>query len=59
MAICAWCKKVRNNAGYWQNNDVNIKKYLTQRATHCICSDCAKKEYPQLFPDLIKGKSDA
>jgi hypothetical protein len=54
MAICAWCKKFKNDAGYWQDIEASIKKYSKQSLTHCICNDCAKKEYPELFPDLEK-----
>jgi hypothetical protein len=58
MSICAWCKKIRNDEGYWQNIEANIKKYSVQGFTHCICNDCAKKEYPELYPDLNKIETD-
>ena len=59
MAICAWCKKFKNDEGYWQNIKASIKKYSKQSFTHCICNDCANKEYPELFPDLNKSENDA
>ncbi len=43
LPICAWCKKVRNDSGYWEQ----IEKYISSRSrtaiTHGICPDCHKK----------------
>lgn len=39
LPICAWCKKVRNDAGYWQQ----IEHYVEEHAevTHAMCPTCA------------------
>jgi hypothetical protein len=41
LPICAWCKKVRHDDGYWQQ----IEHYLSERAgtqvTHGICPECS------------------
>jgi hypothetical protein len=43
LPICAWCKKVRNDRGYWYQ----IEKYITSNSktkiTHGICPDCEAK----------------
>jgi hypothetical protein len=43
LPVCAWCKKVRNDAGYWDQ----IEKYITANSrtkiTHGICPDCESK----------------
>jgi hypothetical protein len=43
LPVCAWCKKVRDDAGYW----LQVESYLEQRSklkfTHCICVDCLDK----------------
>jgi len=57
MAICAWCKKIRNDEGYWQQNKTNTKNCKVLGFTHCICHDCAKKEYPELYRDLNKRET--
>ena len=48
LPICASCKKVRDDDGYWQQ----IEKYIQDRSdakfSHGICPDCAKKLYPEL-----------
>lgn len=40
LPVCAWCKKVRNDSGYWESVDA----YLTSRVrcTHGMCPECAK-----------------
>jgi len=47
LPICAWCKKVRNDEGYWQK----VEDYLASRSglkfTHGICSDCYKEQSPK------------
>ena len=44
LPICAWCKKVRDDDGYWQK----VEDYLSSRSglkfTHGICSDCFRQE---------------
>jgi hypothetical protein len=40
LPICAWCKKVRDDNGYWQQ----VEKYFTTRSgirfTHGMCVEC-------------------
>jgi hypothetical protein len=42
LPICAKCKKIRNDKGYWNQ----IEKYITERSevefTHSLCPDCAE-----------------
>lgn len=49
LPICAWCKKIRSDKGYWENIEAYMKSHLNLDFTHGICSDCAKKEYPELY----------
>jgi hypothetical protein len=43
LPLCAWCKKVRNDSGYWEQ----IEKYISTRSgafvTHGVCPDCRRK----------------
>ena len=52
LPICAWCKKIRNDEGYWQKIEAYMKSQLDLNFTHSICHDCAKKEYPELYPKI-------
>jgi len=48
LPICASCKKIRDDKGYW----VQIENYISDRSdvqfSHGICSECAKKLYPEM-----------
>jgi DNA-binding response OmpR family regulator len=43
IPICAWCKKVRNDANYWQQVEEYIGEHSGVRFSHGICPDCAGK----------------
>jgi hypothetical protein len=43
LPICAWCKNIRNEQGYWEEVSAYISKHTKTRFTHGICEDCRKK----------------
>jgi hypothetical protein len=45
LPICASCKKIRDDKGYWENVEVYIKTHSQADFTHGICPDCMKKLY--------------
>lgn len=51
LPICAWCKKIRNDEGYWQKIEAYFKSHSDLNFTHGICNDCAKKQYPDLYSE--------
>lgn len=48
LPICAWCKKIRNDEGYWQQIEAFFADHSKTRFTHGICPECARKNYPHL-----------
>jgi ligand-binding sensor domain-containing protein len=40
LPICAWCKKVRDDAGYWKQIEAYIRDHSEAQFTHGICPDC-------------------
>jgi len=40
LPICAWCKKVRDDDGYWQQVDEYFCRHSNVRFTHGVCVDC-------------------
>ena len=46
MPICAWCKKIRDDAGYWKQLDHYLQEHELATFTHGICPDCADKAFP-------------
>ena len=58
MPICAWCKNIRNDEGYWQKIEAYLKSHSDLDFTHGICNDCVKKEFPGLSPELNEKMDD-
>ena len=46
LPICAWCKKIRTDKGYWQQLESFLKEYSEAEFSHGICPDCIKEKYP-------------
>ena len=43
IPICAWCKNVRDDQGYWKQVEVYIRDHSDVHFSHGICPDCIKK----------------
>jgi DNA-binding NtrC family response regulator len=43
LPMCAWCKKIRDDKGYWAQVEVYMEKHLDATFTHGICPECLKK----------------
>lgn len=43
LPICAWCKKVRDDDGYWKQVDEYFRRRSQIQFTHGMCSDCSDK----------------
>jgi PAS domain S-box-containing protein len=46
VPICSFCKKVRDDEGYWQQVDTYIRDHTEAEISHGICPDCFKEQYP-------------
>jgi CheY-like chemotaxis protein len=46
--ICAWCRKVRDDQGYWDSIEGYLARHLNTQYTHGICQDCARKIEQQI-----------
>lgn len=51
LPICSFCKKVRDDNGYWQQVDVYIKNHSDADFSHGICPECISKHYPDIKQD--------
>jgi GAF domain-containing protein len=47
LPICASCKKIRDDKGYWNQIETYIKDRSQAEFTHGICPECAQRLYPQ------------
>ncbi len=43
VPMCAWCKNIRNDKGYWDRVEAFISKEMGASMTHGICPDCSTK----------------
>jgi len=51
LPICASCKKIRDDKGYWNQIEAYIKDHSEAEFSHSICPDCAKKLYPEFYDE--------
>ncbi len=51
LPICANCKKIRDDSGYWQQVESYIRDHSEAQFSHSICPDCAHELYPQIYKD--------
>jgi hypothetical protein len=45
LPICAHCKKIREDSGYWTRIETYISKHSQAEFSHGICPECATKLY--------------
>ena len=53
LPICAHCKSVRNDAGYWQQVEIYVREHTHVKFSHSICPECARKYFPQTAASLV------
>lgn len=52
LPICASCKNIRDDKGYWNQIESYIREHTDAEFSHSICPECAKKLYPDLDLNL-------
>src|SRR5205085_10649947 len=45
LPICAWCKRLRDDQGYWQAVEQFISQRTGAKVTHGICPDCRDSHF--------------
>ena len=48
LPICATCKKIRDDQGYWKQIEIYISEHSGATFTHGICDECLKEYYKEL-----------
>jgi HAMP domain-containing protein len=49
LPICASCKNIRDDKGYWNKIESYIEEHSKAEFSHSICPECAKKLYPEFY----------
>jgi len=51
LPICASCKKIRDDKGYWNQIESYIRDHSEADFSHGLCPDCLQKLYPEFCED--------
>jgi uncharacterized membrane protein YciS (DUF1049 family) len=49
IPICANCKKIRNDKGYWEQVEIYVREHSDARFSHGICPECAQALYGDIL----------
>jgi ligand-binding sensor domain-containing protein len=53
LPICAGCKKVRDDKGYWNQIEIYIRDHSDTQISHGLCPDCVRKLYPEFIDEMM------
>ena len=54
LPICAHCRKIRQDSGYWQQLEIYVQEHTDAKFTHGLCPDCTNKLYPGFADKILK-----
>lgn len=54
LPICANCKSIRDDKGYWKEVEHYLGEHSEVEFSHSLCPDCIKKLYPDLAEKVLK-----
>jgi CheY-like chemotaxis protein len=49
LPICMWCKKIRDDQGYWNAIEHYLSQHSEAEFSHGICPDCKRKYSGEMF----------
>jgi hypothetical protein len=54
LPICASCKKIRDDKGYWRQVEEYVSDHSEALFSHGICPDCMRKLYPEFADEVLE-----
>ena len=51
LPICSFCKRIRDDNGYWNKIETYIEAHSEAEFSHSMCQECARKHYPKIYND--------
>ncbi|HEA66636.1 MAG TPA: response regulator [Desulfobacterales bacterium] len=51
LPICSYCKKIRDDDGYWQQVEMYVRDHSEAEFSHGICPECARKMFPEYLEE--------
>ena len=58
LPICASCKDIRDDRGYWHQIEDYVRNHSDAEFSHGICPECAEKLYPELYGKNAGGMKE-
>lgn len=55
LPICASCKRIRDDQGYWNQIEVYISEHSDADFSHGLCPECVAKLYPDIDDRDVSG----
>lgn len=52
IPICSFCRKIRDDLGFWKQVEVYISTHTEARFSHGICPECEEREYREMEKEL-------
>lgn len=59
LPTCAWCRKVRDDDGYWKKVETYIEEHSDASFTHGICPECLQKNDPESYREFIDSNNES
>ncbi|MCW5212460.1 PAS domain S-box protein, partial [Desulfobulbus sp. TB] len=56
LPICSFCKKIRNDEGYYEQIESYIHKHSGVDFSHTVCPTCMKENYPEEYKMISQKK---
>lgn len=53
LPICASCKRIRDDNGYWNQIELYISSHSEAQFSHGICPECVKEMYPEEYESIF------
>ncbi len=57
LPICAYCKRIKDDTGYWQQVELYISEHSDADFSHSFCPECMKKLYPEFAEEEQNHKA--
>lgn len=56
LPICMYCKKIRDDEGYWSQLDQYVRDHTNSDFSHGICPECFREHYGDELTDKVMSK---
>ena len=54
VPICSFCKKIRDDKGFWNQVESYVSEHTDAQFSHGVCPDCRDEHYPELYNNKKK-----